>query len=178
MGIRIVSKRTLFKGSVFELLEANVRLPNGTEQVREQIVRPDTVEIIAVREDGRILMTEEWALGAETVVLSLPGGRVEEGMGSLEAQAQRELREETGYRAGQLRRLISLNGDPVNYLSRKVHVFVATDLAYDPLDPDEGELIRVLPLTVEEAASRILHDYRSHPEVIAAVLLYRDGERD
>jgi ADP-ribose pyrophosphatase len=170
--ITVIDRNTVFRGDLIEVQAVSVKLSDGSLQSRELIVRPDTIGIIPICDDGRLLFIEEYALGAGKAVLTLPGGKVEDAGGSLSDQAQRELREETGYRSRAMERLMSLNSDPVGYLSRKIHVFVASGLEVDPLPADIGEEINLVPLTIEEAVSALQIDFNSHPEVIAAVLLY------
>lgn len=170
--ITIIDRNTVFRGNLIEVQAVSVKLSDGSLQTRELVVRPDTIGILPVFDDGRLLFIEEYALGADKAVLTLPGGKVEGTGEPLSEQAQRELREETGYRSRRMERLISLNSDPVGYLSRKIHVFVASGLELDPLPPDVGEEINLVPLTAGEAVTALQSDYASHPEVIAAVLLY------
>lgn len=62
--------------------------------------------------------------------------------------AQRELREETGYRAGSLRRLGGFWPNNA-YLDEIIHVYLAEDLTPDPLPPDQDEYLerRLFPFS-------------------------------
>lgn len=77
-----------------------------------------------------------------------PWGRVEDGQSPREA-VQRELREETGYRARTLR--VFMRGAATATLAVERYLFLAKDLVHDPLPQDEGEEIKVVPVPLEKA---------------------------
>ncbi len=82
-----------------------------------------------------------------------------------------ELRQETGYRAGKLEKLLNFYGHP-GYIAHKVHLLVAYDLEWDPLEMDDGEMIRVHTYTLEDAIATTRVDYRCDPEAALALWLY------
>jgi hypothetical protein len=61
--------------------------------------------------------------------------------------------------------------DP-GYIAHKVHLFVAYDLEWDPLEMDEEEEIRVSTLSLEEALAATKINYRCDPEAALALWLY------
>ncbi len=73
-------------------------------------------------------------------------------------QAQRELREETGFCAGRLEKLLDFNSHP-GYIAHKVYLLVAYDREWDPLAMDDGEEIRVHTFTLDEALAVMREDY-------------------
>ena len=86
-------------------------------------------------------------------------------------QAQNELREETGFRAGKLEKLLDFYSHP-GYIAHKVHLLVAYDLDWDPLDMEDGEEIWVHTFTLDEALAATREDYRCDPEAALALWLY------
>src|SRR5229473_2368950 len=86
-------------------------------------------------------------------------------------RAELELREETGYRAGRLEKLLDFYGHP-GYIAHKVHLFVAHDLEWDPLEMEDGEEIRVHTYTLDEALAATRVDYRCDPEAALALWLF------
>jgi ADP-ribose pyrophosphatase len=106
---------------------------DGTEGTFEKLKRADSVGIIPVTSDGKIIVTEEEQPG-RSPFLSIPGGRIDEGEGVREAAA-RELHEETGYVAKELRLLTA--EQPSSKIDWAVYMFVgvgcskAGDLALD-----------------------------------------------
>jgi len=83
----------------------------------------------------------------------LPGGRVDPGEKPEEA-AQRELREETGYRAKNLR--LFHKTDMGQSLDWQIYAYLATELEPDPLDKEDGEDIATIPTLIEKAWQMVL----------------------
>jgi ADP-ribose pyrophosphatase YjhB (NUDIX family) len=118
------------------------------------------------------MLIEEYDLGAGVWQLTLPGGKVIDSTAEgILNQAQAELREETGFRAGRFEKLLELHSHP-GYIAHKVHLLVAYDLEWDPLEMDDGEEIREHTLTLDEALTATREDYRCDPEAALAVWLY------
>lgn len=86
-------------------------------------------------------------------------------------QAQNELREETGFRAGRFEKLLDFYSNP-GYVAHKVHLLVTYDLEWDPLEMEDGEEIRLHTFTLDEALRATREDYRWDPEVALALWLY------
>jgi len=123
-------------------------------------------------QDQTVLMAEEYDLGAGIWQLKLPGGRaIDPTPDGLRAQAEKELREELGYRAGKLEKLLDFYSHP-GYIAHKVHLFVAQDLEWDPLEMEDQEEVRVHTLTLDEALAATRIDYRCDPEAALALWLF------
>lgn len=107
-------------------------MPEGNEVIRDVVERPDSVLVVPVsqgEQETLVLLIEEYDFGAETWQLTLPGGKVEQTQtdGGY-AQAQIELRQEIGYRAGSIEKLTSFYSHP-GYIAHQVHLFVAHELS-------------------------------------------------
>jgi 8-oxo-dGTP pyrophosphatase MutT (NUDIX family) len=101
----------------------------------EFFVAEDEVLVVAFDADGAVLLVEEPAPAFGSNQLFLPGGAVEDGE-PVAAAAQRELREETGYRADRIEVIGSIQPWP-KYLRVTSHLVRATGLSEAPLPPDE-----------------------------------------
>ena len=86
------------RGRVFDVAEVSVTLPSGLEQHVDLVLHSGAAAIAAVRDDGRLLCVRQFRAAAGDWVLEIPAGRLEPGEAPLFA-AERELEEETGYRA-------------------------------------------------------------------------------
>ena len=86
-------------------------------------------------------------MGADAWQLTLPGVKITDPTpDGIRRQAEIELREEIGYRAGRLEKLLVFYSHS-GYIAHKVHLLVAHDLEWDPLDMEDGEEIRVHTFT-------------------------------
>ena len=168
----VVTHHVVYQGTTLMVNQYRLRMPDGREVVRDIVERPESVLILPVGQQDILLLVEEYDLGAGVWQLKLPGGKVErttpEG---IRDQAQKELRQELGYRAGCLEKLLDFYSHP-GYVSHKVHLFVASDLEWDPLDSETQEEIHVQTLTLQEAVAATRVDYRCDPEAALALLLY------
>jgi ADP-ribose pyrophosphatase len=99
-------------------------------------------------------------------------GKVEDALhDKLKEQAQKELRQETGYRAGSIEKILDFHSHP-GYVSHHVHAFVASDLEWNPLPIEAHEAIRVRTYTLQEALTETFKDNRCDPEAALVLWLY------
>jgi ADP-ribose pyrophosphatase len=136
-----------FKGMIFDVYQWPQELFDGSEHTFEMLKRPDTVTAICVVEDKILVVTDEQPhLGARQ---SFPGGRVDETDATIEAAAQREVTEETGYSFKNWR-LIKVS-QPYRKMEWFVYVLLAWDVASKQAPHlDAGERITARSLPFEE----------------------------
>jgi ADP-ribose pyrophosphatase len=151
-------------------------MPNGEEIERDIVECPESVLVLPVGRQGTVLLIEEYDLGAGLWQLTLPGGKVTDSTPKgIREQAERELREEIGYRPGRLEKLLDFYSHP-GYIAHKVHLLVAHDLEWDPLEMEDQEEIRIQTFTMDEALAATRIDYRCDPEAALALWLYAGSE--
>ncbi len=83
----------VFSGAIFDVYQWPQTMFDGSTKTFEMLKRPDTVQIIAVKEGKLVLVDDEQP--GRTPRLHFPGGRADNDDSWLSA-AQREMREETG----------------------------------------------------------------------------------
>ena len=115
---RLTSK-TVFEGRVIQVRVDSVRLANGREAVREVADHAPAVVIAPIDADGSVVLVRQYRYPVEEALLEAPAGIVEPGEEPDDC-AQRELQEETGYRADDMRPLGGLLDEP--RLLLRVHV--------------------------------------------------------
>jgi ADP-ribose pyrophosphatase len=142
----------VFQGKWFAVEQTPVVMRNGRTVVMEWVTRPAGVRVIARREDGAVLITDEYREELHARDYRLPGGKVEGDDTPVEA-AMCELQEETGFRAASWRYLCSTQA--FTMVRYPLHYFLATDLSLAPLDHGEdggeGEDINVCWFSLDEA---------------------------
>ncbi|MCB0579038.1 MAG: NUDIX hydrolase, partial [Phaeodactylibacter sp.] len=131
----------------------------------------DSVNVVPLTADGKILFVRQYRFGIGSHTLELPGGIVDPGEGHRQA-AERELREETGYAGGQWAYLGKIASNPV-FMDNYIHHWVARGVeATAAQQLDEGEEVEVVPLAEEEARRRLLQGEIQHPHAVNALLLF------
>jgi ADP-ribose diphosphatase len=127
------------------LREDTWRLPDGTERVYPVLVIGVGVAVLPFVEPDRVLLVRQYRHLQRGDSWELPGGGALPGE-TPEAAAQRELREEGGYRAARIMLLTHFR--PSNaYLDEIAYCYVATGLTPDPLPSDDDEFFErtILP---------------------------------
>jgi 8-oxo-dGTP pyrophosphatase MutT (NUDIX family) len=167
-----VAKQQVYHGSTLLVNQYHVRMPDGKEVVRDVMERPESMLILPVGRSDIILLIEEYDFGAGAWQLTLPGGKVEYlPREEIEEQANKELRQEIGYKARKLEKFTDFYSHP-GYILHRVHVFIAHDLEWDPLEMDAHEEIKVHTFTLKEALEITMKENRCDPEASLALWLY------
>lgn len=145
-----ISGRDVFRGKLLDVKQDTVRLPDGGEALREYIVHPGAVMVIPVLPDGRLLLERQYRYPLARVLIEFPAGKLDPGEDPLTA-AQRELLEETGYRAGRWRHLLTMH-PVVSYSNEEIAIYLADELEeVAAAAPDHGEFLETLIATRAEA---------------------------
>ena len=140
-----LSSRRAFDGHILHLRVDDVRMPSGRKTVREVIEHPGSVIVLPVTVDDDILLIRQYRYAVDERVIELPAGLIDPGE-EPEIAARRELEEETGYEAGEVRLLGSAYASP-GYTRELSHFYVASgclETRSFETDPEEPmELLRV-----------------------------------
>jgi ADP-ribose pyrophosphatase len=104
---RVGADRVAYEGFT-RVLHRTVRLPDGREAVWDLWDVPRTVAVLPLTVEGQVICVRQYRVGPERLVLSLPGGIVDDGE-DVAAAAARELREETGFTTAQVEVVASVH---------------------------------------------------------------------
>lgn len=169
-GERTINTKVVYTGRVVRVRVDTIRMPDGGVAQREVVEHADAVHILAMDARGHLLLVRQYRNPADKELLEVPAGGIRPGE-AVEEAAQRELREETGYRAGSLERVTSVYSTP-GFCTELNHLLFAWDLTYDPLPADSDESIRVVSVSPEEALRMVKAGEVGDAKSVTALLLY------
>jgi ADP-ribose pyrophosphatase len=166
----MLSSEPLFDGVLLHLRRDTVRLPDGSQALREYIVHPGAVLMVPVLPDGRLVVERQYRYPVRRVLLEFPAGKLDPGETALDT-AQRELIEETGYRAEKWTRLGMIH-PVVGYSDEIIEFYVAEDLTEVGAKLDAGEFLEVGIMSLDELLAALDRGEIVDGKTVAALLLY------
>lgn len=152
---KTIKTEQIFNGKVLSLRVDDVELPNGKYSKRELIKHPGAVAVIAITNENKIVMVEQYRKALEQSLIEIPAGKLEPGEAP-SVTAARELEEETGYVSGKMEHIISFYTSP-GFADEIVHLYIATELQKKENSAacDEDEFVEVMEISLEEAQQYI-----------------------
>lgn len=143
-----LSRTELLKGHFLHVVRDTVRLPSGGEATREFVLHPGAVMVIALLDDGRVVLERQFRHPMQAVMIEFPAGKLDPGEDSLLC-ARRELQEETGYSAREWAFAGRL-APTVAYSDERIDIWFARGLSLGERRLDEGEFLDVFAARPDE----------------------------
>jgi ADP-ribose pyrophosphatase len=144
-----LERRPIFEGRLLRVFEDTVRLPSGRTATREVVEHPGAVAVVAVAEDGRVVLVRQWRHAIGGAIWEIPAGTRDKAAEDPLATAQRELREETGCTAQSWRPLGEACVSP-GYSRELLSFFLAEMLTTGETATDPDEILDVQLFTGPE----------------------------
>ncbi|HWQ16564.1 MAG TPA: NUDIX hydrolase [Sulfolobales archaeon] len=166
---RSISYELLCKGKRFAFALSKIDFADRVI-IRDLLIHPGAVVIIPLISDQEIIMLKQYRPGPQGWILELPAGTLEAGEDPRDAAA-RELLEETGYRAREIRFLFKMYSSP-GISTEVLHVFLARDLVYVGEDHQEDEMIEIVRMSIDDALEMIRKGVVVDAKTIASLLYY------
>lgn len=167
--VRVIESKRVYSGAIsmrrdrFEI--------NGRPVEKEIVEHLPSVGILAMQEDGSLLLVEQYRRAPDMTLLEIPAGKIETGETPRQA-AVREMNEEIGF-AGRLTPFLKWYMAP-GYDTELMHLFIATGLkkARDRREMDDDENIVVRKVKLKSAVEKCFNGEIRDSKTIAAILAY------
>lgn len=140
----------MYQCKVFNVWEEEFALPNGKTIRQSWIDHNPTVAIVAVNDKDELLLIKQYRNAVKKHLLEIPAGSLDSAEESPVICAQRELAEETGFKAKNLIKLFEGYLLP-GYCNEYMYFFLARELFSEPLTPDEDEFIEIMRVSFSQA---------------------------
>jgi ADP-ribose pyrophosphatase len=149
----IVGQEYPYKGRILDLRIDTVLFPSGSRKVREVVEHKPAVALIAVDNEGKMILVSQYRHAVDAEILEIPAGIIEEGE-KPEYTAVRELQEETGLKPAKVEHLADFWTSP-GYSTELIYLYFVSDFTNSKLPEDDDEFIKVKRFTSQEIADMI-----------------------
>lgn len=166
---RTLHSRLVYEGRLIRLRVDEVALPSGRRTVREVVEARGAVGIVALDDEGRVLLVRQYRRPARGELWEIPAGTLEPGEDPADC-ARRELAEETGFTAEEIVPLAAFYTSP-GFCDEWMHLFLARGLCEGSQSPEDDESIRVARVPLAEALAMIRAGDICDAKTIAGLLL-------
>jgi ADP-ribose pyrophosphatase len=143
-----LSGEDIYDGIFLNMKRDQVSLPDGNQAIREYLTHPGAVAILAILDDGRVLLERQYRYPIAKACLEIPAGKLDPKEDHVVC-AQRELAEETGYTAHKwsfIRRIHPV----ISYSTEFIDIYLAEGLVTGKSHLDEEEFLDVFAAPLEQ----------------------------
>ena len=167
---RILSSKVIYEGKAFGVRRDELIEPTGVRTVREVVTHPGSVVVLPVLPDGRIVLVRQYRHACRQYLWELVAGRMERGENPKKG-ANRELIEETGYRAKKFTVFLDVFPTP-GFLEEHMYLLLAEGVKPGEAEPEEDEKLIVAAYTRQELEQMIRSGKLRDAKSIAGLLYY------
>jgi len=165
---KILKRTTHFEGRLLKLEVVDVELPDGRPAQREIVHHPNAVCAAVFTREREWVFVRQFRVPAQSLLLEVPAGKIDPGEDPDRA-IERELREEIGYRAGQITRLLEFWCTP-GFCHERLTCYLVREAELGEGRPDDGEFLEVVRVGAEEGLAMALDGRLADAKSITAVL--------
>ena len=168
--VRRIDRELKYQGTILKVYQDTVQV-NGHEAKWDYIHHNGAAAVVAVTEEGKLLMVRQYRNALDRFTLEIPAGKLDDPKEPKIECAYRELEEETGFKTEKLEYLISVN-TTVAFCDEAIDIFVAHNLVPSHQHLDEDEVIEVEAWELKDLEELIFTGKITDGKTIAAIMAY------
>lgn len=169
---KTISSDRVYTGKVITLKVDTVEIPGQGYQKRELVEVGGAVGIVAITDDNKVVLVKQFRKPIEKPIFEIPAGKLEKNESPKEC-AERELKEETGYSAKNIK-LIHKFFTSAGFSNEIMFVYLATGLIPGENNLDADEFLDVYEIELEEAYNMVLKNDVEDAKTSIGLLLVKD----
>ncbi|MFN2527395.1 MAG: NUDIX hydrolase [Candidatus Baltobacteraceae bacterium] len=146
--MRTVESKIVFEGKVFKVRQDTVE-DEGRSHIIDLVDHALSYAVIAQPAASELILVQQYRHAVQQKIWEIPAGMADQGE-KPEDGALRELREETGYRGGRIRKIFGLYPTP-GFCTERLDFFLVNDLTSGETAFDDDEAIEARIFSLEEA---------------------------
>ena len=171
MTATINSRKTLYRGRIFELVSENITLENGVTTNMEFVHHPGAAGIVPILDGNQVVLIKQYRHSLREYIWEIPAGTLDPDESALTC-AKRELVEETGYSAATWIELPDITTVP-GYSDERISLFLALNLKTARQNLDQDEILNVHTIDIDDALNMIQRaEIRDSKTITALFLAY------
>lgn len=148
-----LASELVYRSGFLQIIRDQVLLPNGKKAQREYYQHPGASLVIPRLSDGSLIMVEQYRHALKRTFLEFPAGKKDPGE-DFSQTAQRELEEETGYFAENVKYLTTIH-PVIGYSTEEIQIFLAEDMQMKTQRTDPGEFLNVIEISFTELEEKV-----------------------
>jgi len=164
----LISSEVIASGGMLTARRDQVRLPNGGQSQREYVLHPGAVVMVALLDNGHLILERQFRYPLRRVFIELPAGKIDKGEAPL-LTGQRELLEETGYIAQEWVYL-GLQHPCIGYSNEVIHIYLARGLTAGEHKRDEDEALHIIDASLQDCLAMVQRGEITDGKTIVALM--------
>lgn len=160
----------IYSGKKINVRKDEIVLDGGRKVMREVIEHPGSAAVIPFMSENDIILIQQYRYAINETIYEIPAGTLDKGE-TFYSCAERELEEETGYKAGMLEPLAVLYPSP-GILSETMHLYKATNLVKTQTNYQADESIKgLMQFKLSEALDMIKNGILRDAKTVCSILM-------
>lgn len=166
MKEKTLNSQIVYDGKIITVRRDEIELANGRKSFREVVEHSGGVVIVALKGDS-ILFVKQFRYPIKEVITELPAGKLEKGEDP-DIACERELEEETGYRAKHWTSLGYIYTS-IGFCDEKLYLYLAQELEFVGEHPDDGEILENYEYKIKDVEEMIQNGKINDAKTICAI---------